>query len=81
MSGTAATGILMLIGLLKPHIIELATGMFAILTIINIVGLLGPYIENTFLRPRSPVYVDDFCNCKARMQADVAVYPSTTSGT
>ena len=76
-----ATGILMLIGLLKPHIIELATGMFAILTIINIVGLLGPYIESAFLRPQSPVYVDDFCNRKARMQADVAVYPSTTSDT
>jgi len=76
-----AAAILMLIGLLKAHIIELATRVFAILTIINILGLLGPYIESAFLRPRSPVYVDDFCNRKARMQADVAVYPSKTSGT
>lgn len=73
-----AAGILMLIGLMKPHVIELATNVFALLTIINIVGLLGPYIERVFLRPRSPVYVDDLCNRKARMQADVAVYPRTT---
>jgi hypothetical protein len=58
----AAAGILMLIGLTKPPLIELATSLFALLTIINIVGLLGPYIERAFLRARSPVYVDDFCN-------------------
>lgn len=75
-----AAGILMLIGLIKPHIIELATSVFALLTIINIVGLLGPYIERMFFQARPPVYVDDFCYRKARMQADVAVYPSTTSG-
>jgi hypothetical protein len=75
-----AAGILVLIGLMKPHVIELASSVFALLTIINIVGLLGPYIERLFLQARSPVYVDDFCNRKARMQADVAVYPRTTSG-
>jgi hypothetical protein len=75
-----AAAILMLIGLMKPHVIELATSMFAVLTIINIVALLGPYIEAKFLRARRPEYVDDFCNRKARMQAEVAVFPSTPSG-
>lgn len=75
-----AAGILMLIGLMEPHLIELATSVFAFLTIINIVGLLGPYIEKKFLRARHPEYVDDFCNRRAKMQADVAVFPSTTSG-
>jgi hypothetical protein len=75
-----AAGILMLIGLMKPHVIELATRVFALLTIINIVGLLGPYIERLFLGAQRPVYVDDFCNREARMQVDVAVYPSPTSG-
>jgi hypothetical protein len=75
-----AAGLLMLIGLIEPHVIELATKLFALLTIINMVGLLGPYVERVFLRARSPAYVDDFCNRKARMQADVAVYPRTTPG-
>lgn len=75
-----AASILMLIGLMKPHVIELATTMFALLSIINIVALLGPYIEKQFLRAQPPEYVDDFCNRKARMQADVAVFPSTPSG-
>ena len=75
-----AAGILMLIGLKEPHAIELATGLFALLTIINIAGLLGPYIERLFLQARSPVYVEDFCNRKARMQADLAVYPKAPSG-
>lgn len=75
-----AAGILMLIGLMKPHVIELATSMFALLTIINIVALLGPYIEEKFLRPQLPEYVDDSCNRRARMQADVAVFPGTPSG-
>jgi hypothetical protein len=73
-----AGGILMLIGLKKPHVIELATSVFALLTIVNIVGLLGPYVEGKFLRPRSPAYVEDFCARKARKQADVAVYPRTS---
>lgn len=75
-----AAGLLMLIGLIEPHVIELATKLFALLTIINMVGLLGPYVERIFLRARSPAYVDDFCNRKARMQADVAVYPRTIPG-
>jgi hypothetical protein len=75
-----AGGILILIGLKKPHLIELATSVFALLTIINIVGLLGPYIEKRFLRPRSPAYVEDFCTRKARKEADVAVYTRTSSG-
>jgi hypothetical protein len=76
----SAAGILMLIGLKKPHVIEIATSLFALLTIINMAALLGPYIERVFLQARTPVYVEDFCNRKARMQADVAVYPRTTSG-
>jgi len=76
----SAAGILMLIGLEQPHVIEIATSLFALLTIINMAGLLGPYIERVFLQARTPVYVEDFCNRKARMQADVAVYPRTTSG-
>jgi hypothetical protein len=75
-----AAGILMLIGLVKPHVIELAISMFAVLTIINIVAMLGPYIEKEFLRAQRPEYVDDFCNRKARLQADVAVFPSAPSG-
>ena len=75
-----AAGILIMIGLRKPHVIELGTNLFAVLTIINIVALLGPYIENNFLRARPPEYVDDFCNRKARMKADVAVFPRTPSG-
>lgn len=70
-----AGGILMLIGLKRPHVIELATSVFALLTAVNIVGLLGPYVERKLLRPRSPAYVEDFCNRKARKDADVAVYP------
>jgi hypothetical protein len=75
-----AAGILMLIGLMEPHFVEVAIRLFALLAGINIVGLLGPYIQRTILRAREPVYVDDFCNRKARMEADVAVFPSTSSG-
>jgi hypothetical protein len=74
------SGIFMLIGLTIPHVIELATQMFALLVAINIVGLLGPYVEDRLLRPRIPVYVDDFCNSKAQKQTDVAVYPETSLG-
>jgi hypothetical protein len=75
-----AAGVLMMIGLWMPHIIEVSTYLFAFLTIINIVGLLGPAMERLFFRARHPVYVDDFCNRKARRQADVAVFSSTPSG-
>jgi hypothetical protein len=75
-----AAGVLMLIGLWMPHIIELSTSLFALLTIINIVGLLGPCLEELFFQARRPVYVDDFCNRKAGRQADVAVFSSTPSG-
>jgi len=78
--GYGAAAILMWIGLERPRFIELATNMFAVLTIINIVALLGPYIEKELLRARRPEYVDDFCDRKARMQADVAVFPSAPSG-
>jgi len=74
-----AAGILLLIGLKRPQVVELATSVFALLTIINIVGLLGPYVEKTLLKPRTPAYVPDFCDRKARKEADVAVYPRTSS--
>jgi hypothetical protein len=76
--GTA--GVLMLIGLTMPHMIELATQMFALLVAINIVGLLGPYVEKHLLRRTIPVYVDDFCNNKAQKQTKVAVHRENSLG-
>jgi hypothetical protein len=67
--GTAA--VFMLIGLALPHVIELAVQMFGLLVAINIVGLLGPYVENWLLRPSIQVYVNDFCNGKTQNQANV----------
>jgi hypothetical protein len=75
--GTA--GFLMLVGLAMPHVIELASAMFALLVAVNIVGLLGPSFEVWFLRPDPPQYVEDFCNRKAQKQVDVAVFKSGTA--
>jgi hypothetical protein len=73
----AIAGALLLIGLLRPHVIEVAVDMLAFLTGINLVGLLGPYVERWLPRPKIPVYVEDFCSRKDQTQADVAVYPKT----
>jgi hypothetical protein len=75
--GYATAGALLLIGLLKPHVIEVATNVFALPVGINLVGLLGPYVERWLPRPRIPEYVQDFCNRKDQRHADVAVYPKT----
>jgi hypothetical protein len=69
-----SSGVLLLIGLGIPHVIELATDIFILLVLANIVGLLGPWFEGRFLRPNPPQYVEDFCNQKAKRQAGVAVY-------
>ncbi len=70
-----AAGVLMLVGLFKPHVIELATSIFGLLVLVNIVGLLGPWFGTRFLRPNPPQYVEDFCNRKAQKRVDVAIYP------
>lgn len=70
-----SAGALLLIGLGVPHVIELATDMFVLLVLANIVGLLGPWFEGRFLRPNPPQYVEDFCNQRARKHAEAAVYP------
>jgi hypothetical protein len=74
-----AAGVLMLLGMWMPHIIELATSVFALLTIINIVGLLGPCLEDVFFKARLPVYKHDFCG-KPRGPNDVAVSSSPAPG-
>jgi hypothetical protein len=71
----AMAGVLLLVGLFQPHVIELATHVFAVLVAINIVGLLGPYVERRWLRPRRPIYVDNFCHRTKQAPQDVAVYP------
>jgi len=70
-----AAGFLMLVGLTAPHVIELASELFALLVAVNIFGLLGPFVELWFLRPNPPRYVEDFCSRRAQKQVDVAVYP------
>jgi hypothetical protein len=70
-----SAGALLFIGPSIPHIIELATDMFILLVLVNIVGLLGPWFEGRFLRANPPQYVEDFCSRKAKKQVDVAVYP------
>jgi len=74
-------GALLMIGLMRPHVIEIAISVFAILIVIHVIGLLGPFVERSrLLRPEIPVYVEDFCNRKRQMRADVAVYSETTLG-
>jgi hypothetical protein len=70
-----SAGVLLLIGLAMPHVIETATNMFGLLVAVNIVGLLGTCFENTFLQPRIPVYVEDFCNRRAELGDRTAVSP------
>jgi hypothetical protein len=73
-----SAGGLLLVGLAIPHVIELATDMFIMLVLANIIGLLGPWFEARFLRPNPPEYVKDFCHQKIKTQADVAVYPQNS---
>jgi len=75
-----SAGTLLLIGLGVPDVIELATDIFAVLVLVNIVGLLGPWFERRFLQPNPPEYVEDFCNQKAKKRVEVAVYPSKLLG-
>ena len=72
-----SAGALLLVGLGIPHVIELATDIFILLVLANIVGLLGPWFEGRFLRPSPPQYVEDFCSQAAKKNVDVAVYPQT----
>jgi uncharacterized membrane protein len=70
----AISGVLFWVGLWRPRLIELATSIFALLVLVNVVALLGPYLANV-LPEKTPEYVSDFCERKREGRADVAVRP------
>lgn len=69
--GTA--GALLLAGLWRPTLIELATKLFGLLFLLNTFGFLGPVVAAWF--PGAiPEYVSDFCKQRAAGRAEVAVH-------
>src|SRR5215469_9008042 len=71
--GYIAIGTLLAVGLWRPAIIGLAMKMFALIVLLQIVALLGPYFTPSF-PPDTPTYEDDFCEQKNREKIDLAVH-------
>ena len=76
--GYVVSGALFWAGLWWPPLIELATSIFGLLVLVNIIALLGPYFAN-MLPEKTPEYVADFCERKREGRADVAVRPRTST--
>jgi hypothetical protein len=78
--GYAIAGSLVIAGLWRPRLIELANEVFGVLVLINIVALLGPYFGR-LLRERVPETVPDFCARRKHVSGEVSVTPKLVNET
>jgi hypothetical protein len=70
----AASGAMILGGLWLPVLIGLAMKLFAVIVLLHIFALLGPYVAG-WIPTTPPVYEDNFCERKKKAKVDVAVHP------
>lgn len=68
-----AIGILLIFGVHVPVLIGLAMSLFSLLVLLQIIALLGPYLAH-LVKPKPPIYEDDFCEKRKSAGADVAVH-------
>jgi len=66
-------GILLVVGIWRPVLIGLGTITFAVIVLLQIAALLGPYVGRLF-PPDHPKYEDDFCERKEKEKVDLAVH-------
>ncbi|HYM78463.1 MAG TPA: hypothetical protein VE377_20995 [Candidatus Dormibacteraeota bacterium] len=70
--GFGATGILTVVGVWRPVLIGLATTLFSLLVLLQIVALLGPFVA-AWVKPTPPPYRDNFCEEK-KAKASLAAH-------
>lgn len=71
--GYLTIGMLLAMGVWRPTLIGLGLQIYAVIVLLQISALLGPYIELLF-PPDTPTYEDDFCQRRKKESVDLAVH-------
>lgn len=71
--GYLTTGTLLAMGVWRPTLIGLGLQIYAVIVLLQIIALLGPYIAPLF-PPDTPSYEDDFCQRRRKDNLDLAVH-------
>jgi len=71
--GYVVSGALLVAGLWRPVLIELALRLFAVIVVLQIFALLGPYVAD-WIPADSPTYEEDFCDRHKKQHVDLAVH-------